>query len=197
MVAAIGAVTLTAIWLYSAGGGALYSIWLRLPGRKRHGDQARQQLRQLCLINPFMRVLERLHLFDSLQLPMSSYHMRLLLLMDSDWSIERSKAEAAAALGAGYAALTGCAWLSLLGQEPVLLAMGVVFGTVLTIRPFAEAARRVEQRKRQMITELPDMLSKLMLLVGAGETVQKALARCLVYRENKVVYQKIKLYTRK
>ncbi|KRE48781.1 type II secretion system F family protein [Paenibacillus sp. Soil522] len=183
MAAAISAVTLTVIWLYSAGGGALHSIWLRLPGRKRHGDQARQQLKQLCLINPFMRLLERLHLFDSLQLPMSSYHMRLLLLMDSDWSIERTKAEAAAAFGTGYAALTGCAWLSLLGQEPNLLAVGAVFGIVLTIRPFAEAGRRVEQRKQQMITGLPDMLSKLMLLVGAGETVQKALARCLEGKE--------------
>lgn len=183
MAAAIAVVTLTAIWLYIVGVRALHSIWLQLIGRRRHVDKSEQQLKQLILIDPFMRVFERLHLFESLQLPMSSYHTRLLILKDSDWSIERTKAEAAASFGNGYAALTGCAWLSLLGREPMLFMMGAVFGIVLTIRPVVEAGRRVEQRKQQMITELPDMLSKLMLLVGAGETVQLALARCLEGKE--------------
>lgn len=185
MAAAIAAVTLTAIWLYLTGVEALHTIWLRLRGRKQDDGQGGQQLKRLCLIDPFMRVFERFHLFDSLQLPMSSYHMKLLILMDNDWSIERTKAEAAASFGNGYAALTGCAWLSLLGKEEALLAMGAVFGIVLTIRPFVEAGRCVEQRKQQMISELPDMLSKLMLLVGAGETVQKALAKCLEGKEPK------------
>lgn len=185
MAAAFAAVAFTAIWLYLAGGAALRSIWLRLTSRKRNENQAEQYLKQLCLIHPFMRLLERLRLFDSLQLPISSYHMKLLVLMESDWTIERTKAEAVAAFGTGYASLTVCAWLSVLGQEPVLLAMGVVFGIVLTLRPFVEAGRRVERRKQQMITELPDMLSKLMLLVGAGETVQQALTRCLEGKDPK------------
>jgi tight adherence protein C len=183
MIAAIVAVTLTAIWIYLAGRGALHAIWIQLKGRKQADDQTRQQLVQLSLINPFMRVLERFQLFETLHMPMGSYHMKLLLLKDSNWSIEQTKAQASSALGTGYAALTGCAWLSLLGQEPILLLMGAVFGIVLTIRPFVEAGRRVEERKQQMIIELPVMLSKLMLLVGAGETVQQALARCLEGKE--------------
>lgn len=179
MTAAIAAITLTAIWLYLTGKEALYAIWTQLRSKKQGSELSSLQLKQLSLIAPFLRVLERYKLFDTLHLPMGSYHMRLLLLMDNAWTIEKTKAQAAASLGTGYAALTGCAWLSLLGQEPILLAMGAVFGIVLTIRPFAEAGRKVEQRKQQMIIELPDMLSKLMLLVGAGETVQQALARCL------------------
>jgi tight adherence protein C len=183
MVAAIAAVALSALWIYLVGRAALHSIWVRLASRKRRTNLVELQLKQLCLIHPFMLLLERLRLFDSLQLPISSYHMKLLVLMESDWTIERTKAETAAAFGTGYAALTVCAWLSLIGQEPVLLAMGGVFGIVLTIRPFVEAGRRVDRRKQQIITELPDMLSKLMLLVGAGETVQQALARCLEGKE--------------
>ncbi|MGO4345492.1 type II secretion system F family protein [Paenibacillus sp. MCAF9] len=183
MLAAIAPVTLTAIWVYLAGKGALYAIWRQLMGRKQTNDQTRQQLMQLSLIDPFMHVLERFKLFDTLHLPMGSYHMKLLLLKDSSWSIERTKGEATAALGTGYAALTGCAWMSLLGQEPTLLVMGVVFGIVLTIRPFVDARRQVEERKQQIIMELPVMISKLMLLVGAGETVQQALARCLEGKE--------------
>jgi len=183
MIAAIAAVALTGLWLYLSGRGALHKIWLQLKGRQQVNDQTRQQLVQLSLIDPFMRVLERYQLFETLHMPMGSYHMKLLLLKDSNWSIEQTKAEATAALGTGYAALTACAWLSLLGHEPILLVMGVVFGVVLTLRPFVEARRRVEERKQQMIIELPVMLSKLMLLVGAGETVQQALARCLEGKE--------------
>lgn len=183
MAAALIAAVLTVLWLYLVGSGALRLIWLNLTDKKRESSGDISHLKQLALINPFMVLLDRFHLFESFQLPMSSYHMKLLVLMDNNWSIEQTKAEAATAFGTGYAALTICAWLSLLGQEPILLVMGAVIGIVLALRPFVEAGRRVEKRKQQIITELPDMLSKLMLLVGAGETVQQALAKCLEGKE--------------
>jgi tight adherence protein C len=183
MAAALIAAVLTGLWIYLVGSGAFRLIWLHLADRKRENSGGNSQLKQLGLINPFLFLLERFHLFDSFQLPMSSYHMKLLVLMDNQWSMEQTRAEAAAALGTGYASLTICAWLSLLGQEPILLVMGGVIGVVLTLRPFLEAGRHVEKRKQQIITELPDMLSKLMLLVGAGETVQQALAKCLDGKE--------------
>lgn len=184
MLAAIVAVVLTVTWLFLAGGGALLAIWKQLMSNKKANDTARKQLVRLSLIDPFRRVLERFHLFDTLHLPIGNYHMKLLLLKDNNWSLELTKEEATTALGTGYAALTACAWLSFLGQEPLLIVIGVVFGIVLTIRPFVEAGRRVEQRKQLMIMELPVMLSKLMLLVGAGETVQQALGKCLEGKES-------------
>ncbi|MBD2867775.1 type II secretion system F family protein [Paenibacillus arenilitoris] len=181
MAAAAAAVALTAIWLYIVGVSALESAWLQLKkGRKQGGELAR-----LVMAEPFTRLLERLRVFDALQLTLSGYHVKLLILNDGGWTIERTKEEAGASLGKGYAALTACAWLSLLGGEPLLLAMGLLFGVLLAVRPVVEAGRRVERRKRQLITELPEMLSKLMLLVGAGETVQQALARCLEGKDAK------------
>ncbi|CAM4313570.1 type II secretion system F family protein [Paenibacillus alkaliterrae] len=179
MIAAIAAVTLASVWVYMTGGKTLQSIGLQLMSGKRDARRSGQRLKQLLMIVPFANMLERLHAFDYFQLPLSSYHMKLLILKDGDWSIERTKSEAAASIGIGYAALTGCAWLSLLAQEPLLLMMGVLFALLLVTRPFLEAGRRVEERKQQIILMLPDMLSQLMLLVGAGETVQLALARCL------------------
>ncbi|NIK76302.1 tight adherence protein C [Paenibacillus castaneae] len=183
MAAAIAAMILTAIWLYIAGTKALQIAWVQILGRNRQMHKSDQGLKQLFMIQPFRQMLEKLHVFDSLQLTLNSYHMKLLVLKESDWSIERTKAEAAASIGSGYAALTGCAWLSLVGKEPLLLIMGLLFGILLALRPIMEAGRKVEERKQQMITELPNMLSKLMLLVGAGETVQLALARCLEGKE--------------
>lgn len=183
MIAAVAALLLTGIWLYIIGGSVFRLIWKQIRRKSAHFKRSEQQFKRLMMIDPFIRILERLHLFDTFQLPLGSYHMKLLILKGADWTIERTKAETAASLGNGYAALTGCAWLSLLVQEPLLLIMGIVFGILLTIRQVIEAGRLVEQRKQQMITELPDMLSKLMLLVGAGETVQHALARCLERKE--------------
>lgn len=38
---------------------------------------------------------------------------------------------------------------------------------------------RLKRKKRRILTELPELLNKLVLLVNAGETVQGALFRCL------------------
>lgn len=179
--AAAVVVLLTSMWLYLIGGRVLKLVWkltLQSVGKPKLPVPV-QPLKKLILHDPFALILERLRLFETLQLQLSSYHMKLIILNGSDWTIERTKADIAASIGNGYAALMGCAWLSLLAKEPLLLMMGLVFGIVLSIRQVIDARRRVEQRKWQMITELPDMLSKLMLLVGAGETVNHALTRCL------------------
>lgn len=179
MLAAIVSTILTLIWLYFAGTKSLHMLWLQTMGRKHQWREPEQQMRLLLLLHPFRRILEKLRVFDIGQLPLSSYHMKLLILKQNDWTIERSKDEVAASFGYGYAAFTVCSWLSLLAKEPLLLMMGLLFGLLLAWRPIMEAGRKVEERKQLMITELPNMLSKLMLLVGAGETVQLALARCL------------------
>lgn len=178
MADAAAATVLTAIWLYIIGVRALNVVWSQA---MQKGTRANKKpwLQRSIMIEPFTRILERLHLFDSLQLPLGSYHMKLLILKGSDWTIERTKAEVAASVSNGYAALTVCAWLSFLAKEQLLLMIGIVFGSLLAVRPIIEAGRKVEQRKQLIIIELPEMLSKLMLLVGAGETVQNALARCL------------------
>ncbi|WP_051251264.1 type II secretion system F family protein [Paenibacillus harenae] len=179
MIAAAAAVILTAVWISIVGMKVLLSAGGQLRNKRKQGAGSENLLLRLVLTDPFTRLLERRRLFEMAQLPLSSYHMKLVILKGHGWTIERTKEEAGASFGKGYAALTVCAWLSLLGQEPLLLLIGILFGVLLALRPAVEAGRSVERRKQHLITELPEMLSKLMLLVGAGETVQTALARCL------------------
>jgi tight adherence protein C len=49
---------------------------------------------------------------------------------------------------------------------------------VLPAAKWRDTAGKVERRKQDILLSLPDVLSKLMLLLGAGETVQRALIRC-------------------
>lgn len=183
MAQAATAVLLTALWAYIVGAKVLHMAFRALTSSGRRTGSERQKLIPLLMAYPFTQTLERFRLFETLQIPLSSYHMKLLILKDSGWTIEQTKLAAGASLASGYAAMTGCAWLGVLAQEPLLLLMGIVFGVVLTIRPYVEAGRTVERRKQQIITELPVMLSKLMLLIGAGETVQLALSKCVEGKE--------------
>lgn len=161
------------------GANGLQAVWRQYKRSSGKAPRHKPDLKMTLLTEPFMRLLERLKLYESLQLQLGGYHMKLLILNGADWTMEQTKATAASGVSIGYTALTGCAWLGALAKEPVLLAMGVVFGFVLPIRQFVDAGRKVERRKQEIVAELPDMLSKLMLLVGAGETVQHALAKCL------------------
>lgn len=183
MVGAAAAIVLTGIWIVGIGSHALRLIGQQLikSGKRKIGTGV--DAKELIMVAPFIRLLERFKVFDSLQLPLGGYHMKLLILQGPGWTIERTKASVAVAVGSGYASIVACAWLSWLAAEPVMLAIGLVFGIVLALRPFMNAAREIEKRRREIIAELPLMMSKLMLLVGAGETVQGALMRCLDGKE--------------
>lgn len=72
---------------------------------------------------------------------------------------------------------------------------GIVIGGILAILlPAAlinDLHRKVVRREQQITLELPELLNKLVLLVGAGSTVQQALKQCL---ERKVTEEKHPLY---
>jgi len=175
--AAVAAIALTGVWMYLIGFHALRIIGRHLLGARNQRGGA--DLKELLLTAPFASLLERMKLYERLQLQLGSYHMKLFILNGADWTMDRTKKSAAAACGNGFAAIAGCSWLAWLAAEQVMLGMGLVLGVVLAIRPYISASREIEKRRRLIIMELPIMMSKLMLLVGAGETVQGALVRCL------------------
>lgn len=61
-------------------------------------------------------------------------------------------------------------------------AAGVVIGGLLSfLLPaalIADLRAKVRRREQEIILELPELLNKIMLLVGAGETVQQAFKHC-------------------
>nr|WP_145403386.1 type II secretion system F family protein [Paenibacillus xylanexedens] len=75
--------------------------------------------------------------------------------------------------------LAGCV-LSLIGDTG---AGGIVGGLVIGIAvPFAmvkDLYAKVQRRDQDMLIELPELLNRIVLLVGAGETVQRAIMHCV------------------
>ncbi|ODB58086.1 type II secretion protein F [Paenibacillus peoriae] len=83
-------------------------------------------------------------------------------------------------LGYGYMMAAGGVIISLLmGGDATGLVLGLGLGILVPIALIKDLHGKVQKRDQQILMELPELLSKMMLLVGAGETVQRALLHCV------------------
>jgi tight adherence protein C len=67
----------------------------------------------------------------------------------------------------------------------MLLYLGLLLGAAIPTAKWRDTVSKFEQRKQNILLDIPEVMSKLMLLLGAGETVQRALIRCTDRREDK------------
>ncbi|MCQ6559126.1 type II secretion system F family protein [Paenibacillus mendelii] len=182
--AIIAGLLLTAVW----GAAAVLS------GRNeaRSGSKGMafpKDAREIQFITmPFRFLLDRSGMFDRMQSFLTSTHGKLLVLNGTAWSIEATRRYASSAVGLGYAAAVGACWLSALSSEPALIYVGALLGAAIPMARLRDVTRKVERRKQDILLLLPDVLSKLMLLLGAGETVQRALNRCTERKGSKAAH---------
>lgn len=73
----------------------------------------------------------------------------------------------------------GCVLAAVADGTVTNMLTGSVFGVVLMLVRVKDTLDRAERRREDLQMELPELLSKVTLLVQAGETVQKALQTCL------------------
>ncbi|MFB9324833.1 type II secretion system F family protein [Paenibacillus aurantiacus] len=180
------------IWacLLTAGWGVFALMARRLPASSREavrrldGGEAQRQL----LMLPFRYVLGVTGMYDKLQLQLGELHGKLLIVKGSAWTLESTRLHAASAAGVGYAAACIGAWIGAAGDELAICLLGLLLGVLLPVIKWREPARLVGRRKQDMLIALPDVLSKLTLLLAAGETMQRALTRCIVREPGKPVH---------
>ncbi|EFM11755.1 Type II secretion system F domain protein [Paenibacillus curdlanolyticus YK9] len=141
-------------------------------------------LKELLLVCAPLEAARRTGLLERLQLPLAGVHVRLSVLRGQSWGFADTERYAAQAIGLGWMAWTCSAILAALAQEGALLALGAMIGVMLPLAKYREVAQQMERRRQDMVLALPDVLGKLMLLVGAGETVQRAIIRCADGRED-------------
>jgi len=84
---------------------------------------------------------------------------------------------AAESLGLAYLALTGSCMLAWATETPALLVLGGILGGVIPLLRLKELAGQASKRRQSIVMELPELLSKLLLMVNAGENVMRAMAR--------------------
>ncbi|CAH1190218.1 hypothetical protein PAECIP111893_00234 [Paenibacillus plantiphilus] len=170
-----------------AVGSILAVVWVLLimmdgrnstRGSPRDSSRAEEEWKRRFMMQPFRLLIERSGLQDRFQPFVSGLHAKLLVLNGASWSVESTRQFIASIIGFGYAAMAGGAWLSVLSGEDSLLWLAVLIGMIIPVAKWRDIRSKVERRRQDILLILPEVLSKLMLLLGAGETVQRALIRC-------------------
>ncbi|WP_405108118.1 type II secretion system F family protein [Paenibacillus sp. FSL K6-1217] len=80
-------------------------------------------------------------------------------------------------LAAGGSALT------MLTGEQAGIILGGLLAVALPVAMASDLHKKVRVREQNIMLELPELLNSIVLLVGAGETVQRAIVRCVNSRQ--------------
>ncbi|GAB6926918.1 hypothetical protein JCM10914A_09010 [Paenibacillus sp. JCM 10914] len=91
----------------------------------------------------------------------------------------------------------GCVWSLITGEAMGIMA-GLALGTLLPAALVKDLDKKVKLREEDILLELPELLNKMVLLVGAGETVQRALVHCIERDQdmNHPLYVELRAMTR-
>ncbi|MBT2292346.1 type II secretion system F family protein [Paenibacillus albidus] len=76
----------------------------------------------------------------------------------------------------------GCA-LTLMTDEQTGIILGAGLAAAMPIALARDLHKKVQLREQSIVLELPELLNSIVLLVGAGETVQRAIIRCVESRQ--------------
>jgi len=145
--------------------------WMALPALKgRRGKGFRPR------IDPFAAALGRPEVWKRIRPLSDKPRLALALLNGGSCTHERLVEWTAESAGNAYLVLTAAALLAGLTGTPGLLVLGALVGGCVPLLRAKELSGRVGRRKTSILMELPELLSKLLLMVNAGENVMKALA---------------------
>ena len=106
-------------------------------------------------------------------------HMNYMLLEQVGWNYTQTKHKVAEKLGEFCIVLVGGSILTAVTSEAILLVVTIVAASAILIHLYQGTTQKVRQRKQQIILELPIILTKMTLLIEAGETIASAFVRCM------------------
>ncbi|TCZ81018.1 type II secretion system protein [Paenibacillus albiflavus] len=99
--------------------------------------------------------------------------------------------------------VVGGTLFTVLADDPTIFGFGLFIAILIPVLVLRQLSNEVEQRKRSIIRELPEVLNKIILLVNAGETVQGALIRTInqgnnteetpLFKEMKLTIQELQM----
>lgn len=89
----------------------------------------------------------------------------------------------------------GCVLAAILGDNLLLAGASIALAAAIPYVMLQELEKKNQRIKREITMELPEFLNKLILLVNAGETVQKALLRCVKQKndEDNALYKQLRV----
>lgn len=136
-------------------------------------------LRLKMLVPPMLYILERFKVTTKFPLFFFKIQRSVQKLYGQRHSGEKTLLYVGEMMCYGWLLMIMGCLLTLLMGEATGLVIGGVLGLLLPAAMIKDMHSKVQKRDHDILMELPELLSKIVLLVGAGETVQKAISHCV------------------
>jgi tight adherence protein C len=170
------------IWLFSLA-QIVFCMALQVIGRRKYGSQLPSHMYpfRLKLLLPYSYYLiDKLQLLERFPDFTSKIHHKCMTLYGRSLSSQGSKWFMAELISAGTLCLFIVTCLAILaGEDSSLLAFGVVAALGTPLMMVRDLDTKIRKKQQRMILDLPEFLSTIVLLVNAGETVNRAWIRCV------------------
>lgn len=164
---------------------ALLLVWTLLyrkasnqyPGTER---MEMEGIRLQRLAPPMLYVLERVKVSQRLPLFFFKIQRSVTRINGQQSGGEYTMLFLAEMLTYSFLLLIGGCFISLgMEGESTGFLIGAVLAVLLPLALVNDLNSKVKRREQQILLELPELLNKIVLLVGAGSTVQQAIKQCL------------------
>ncbi|WP_171681914.1 type II secretion system F family protein [Paenibacillus planticolens] len=162
---------------------------LLLWGRKRHADFMNEYpypFRMKVLLPCSYLLVDQLGLMEKLPDFTSKIHHSLLKIYGRGLSAYGCKYFYAELISMSTLSLVIVTLLSILASgDGSVLAFGLLVTVIIPLLMVRDLDVKIRKKQLLMIMELPEVLSTIVLLVNAGETVNRAWIRCVEARPHK------------
>jgi tight adherence protein C len=168
-------------WAIKIGVMGLFVLYVGLAFRFLRARKNNSSLR--FHIDPFVVLLQYRPIWDKVHPLLQRQTIALAILNGGTCQREMLIGWAAECFGLSYLILFLSGLLAVLAGNEALLLMGSVIACCLPFLRTKELTSKVDKRRQVIVMELPELLSKLLLMVNAGENVMRALARALEQKQ--------------
>lgn len=135
------------------------------------------------LSEPFLLLIERGSIGRLIPSVMFRIQRSLQRNYGTRYSAERTLLFMGEMFGYSWLLLAVGSAMTLFSGEKAGILIGTLLAAVLPIALASDLHKKVRQREQEIMMELPELLNSVVLLVGAGETVQRAILRCVESRK--------------
>ncbi|MFD0671449.1 type II secretion system F family protein [Cohnella sp. GCM10027633] len=130
------------------------------------------------LFDPMIVLLQGRSVAERLEPLLARPRLALAQLHGGTCTRERLLRFAGESLGIAYIVLLASGLLAAMAGNGALAWLGAIVAGLVPFLRAKELGNRVAIRRQRIVMELPELLGKLLLIVGAGDNVMRALTRC-------------------
>lgn len=127
-----------------------------------------------------LHLIDRFKIMEKLYGQIAKIQQKMISLYGNRTALQHTRMYVAQLVSTILVCLLGTFLFTLLSEgDTTIFIVGLLFTILVPYAMISKLASQEKERKEKILTELPEIVNKIILLVNAGETVQRALIRCV------------------